>query len=250
MLPTHDNTVEEYVPPRTRNPLEAHRRRSQRSGALVLEMQTNGIDVAGYALDELAESEHQKKWARLVGGAFLKTAQYLFDYDQDRSRRAMPEVMNHPIELPILIDEQDDKVTPDEYELWVFDALQESREQSAALTEAYARGDANSGHFADVARTFGRTGTMLAVYPLNLSNYTTHHRGQMHAYMETRSMFNESILLAGRLKQEPSLAQLANPFSALGRYIISSPFIDDDVARAYKRGLREAMKVKDELEIE
>lgn len=241
-LPAHSPVVEQYVPPRTYDPLEADLRRAQAPGSLILRRQTEGVEIGGLTLGYLEKEEDQKQWARLLGGSFLMTAQTLYDHAEN------PEAMFRVVSLPELANEHDDFLTPEKYDEIAISMIRKVEKLSRQVAETHANHRYISGKkYFQIARSFGNVGAMLASYPLDLSDVRNQFGAQHIAKVNVEKTYKAIAALSGHLGQEPTLAQLADRGSKFSNYILRENPVNDEVIRMYDASLSEIEQARSRI---
>lgn len=99
-----------YVPPRARSKVEAERRRKNPPNTVILEAQTDGIEILGRSFEAIAEDQDIRDYfAREIGSVCLNTAWYSYaNIQPDNSRPSIDNVGRRRLELPkhALIDDE------------------------------------------------------------------------------------------------------------------------------------------------
>lgn len=211
---------------------------------LILEEQTDGIDVASYALGKLEHPDDRHQWAHLMGGTFMLTSRYLYRHANSPHK---PQRMMRHVRLPDVVNEYDEKKHPDDYEDEMFDLLEKVHDKSRNFEILYNSDKASRDRYFELAKAFGRAGAMLALFPLRLEAISGQYNVRLYTLNETQRMFDNTLHLAGELEQQPSLAQLSVPQSKLAHYILTSDKIHHNVANAYTVALEESgekLKIK------
>lgn len=208
--PTLHRTGENYIPPRTHNPIEAARRHERAgTGALIIELQQLGIENALQILQLIEDPNERARAAKFIGGTLLSTAQELFDEDPNIRLR-------HTLRLPQIADLEGWREDPTEYEFKTFQLLQRAALSSAELASSKAEKQATYKMSQDTARAVGNAGLQLAMFPLpRLAAESSAKDLQLIVRESALDMQNGAIRLSEKIGTNPTIAQFADAYSPL-----------------------------------
>lgn len=210
-IPTTKRAGEHFTPRRAHNTDEIERRRAQAGkNVLILEEQQKGIEIALDMLMAIEDPNERAIAAKIVGGALLSSAAYLFDAD--------PYIrMRHTGKLPILADLEGWREDSEHYDrVKVEHGLVEAAQLSHHLAEVRRRElDIPKEHLV-TARALASAGLNLAVWPLPpLSAHDKPKDIQLMVRESALDMQNASVALGEKVGTIPSVAQLADHLSPL-----------------------------------
>lgn len=209
--------VAHFIPPKARNEAEIARRQGLRPGTLVTEYQYRGLAMSGLIMNQLIDRQSLAFVADTLAPAALNTAWYSF------ARGAA--VMRRRLKLPLLASE-DRADRPTTYMLQADAAYycKQAAEEGMHLVTAVNEGSSVTNSYQiHVARTVGHAGLLATCVPIGdsigyemegVSDYDLQHlarRRGLRALERAQSMRQE-------LGVPPSIAQLADPDSALSVY--------------------------------
>lgn len=209
-LSTLRRTGEHYIPRRSHGPVEIERRRAQGGkGVLILEQQQRGIEVASNWLSSIEDPNQRARLAKIMGGAMLFSAGYVFDGDS-RLR------MRHITKLPLVAEHDGWRETTEGYDAKSYASLETAALATEELLVARRNEFVLPRHFMDAARAVGNAGLRLALLsPRSCSENDRPKDLQLMVLESARDMHNAAIELGEKLGTPPSIAQLADRLSPL-----------------------------------
>jgi hypothetical protein len=202
-----------YVPPKTRDPQEAARRRGRPRGTLIAEQQARGLGIAHNILGRAETGKDMEFTTRMLGMAVMNSSWYVFGKDAN-------DVMRRRLWLPKMADSDTDwRQTPKELHLNTVDGLV----MAQYLSEEFAHMTAQDRVTETKKRALGRHLGNMALNLAVLGDGRTVMGGNAH---EVQDQARERSLELMRFARQfgidhqthPSIAQLPDRDSTLGLY--------------------------------
>lgn len=209
--------VAHFVPPKARDEAEIARRRGLQPGTLVAEYQYRGLAMSGLIMNQLIDRESLAFAAETLAPAALNTAWYSF------ARGAR--VMRRRLKLPLLATEdRADRPTTFMLQADASYYFKQAAEEGMHFVTALAEQSAAAPRLAiNLARAVGHAGLLTTCVPIGDSiGYEMEGVSDYDLQYLARQRGLRALERAQVMRQElgipPSIAQLADPDSALSVY--------------------------------
>lgn len=222
------------MPRRSHDPIEIEFRRQQAgTGALMHQLEQRAINIAVDVLESIEDPHERALFAKLVGGAFLGSADYIFETGASDVR------MRHNLALPMVAEEEGVVHSPESYRRKVHQDIVEAARLSLELATLKREKQPLGNIPMRVARAHGRAGLSLSLYPLPRIGESSRPVDVQDMVFETAiDLRSAAVATSKQIGTRISIAQLADRVSPLGVHILRT--MPDSVAGSFEETVDQA----------